>query len=141
MGIKHPADVTLPDNINPVRLKEYPAAIETCERLRREARAYNRELKHQMSNIEAEILKLIEDEIVEVSVGKRDPQITQKKKYKSQTARDTELRIRLSNMSEYEELRQTQAAWSDRISSWTSHISRLNREYELLHSELMYHGN
>jgi hypothetical protein len=134
------ADATAPDDLRPSSIKEYPSVIQRAEKLRRLARSHAHGILLRIQAIEDEILHTIENETYEVHMGKRSPVIHYKKIFKSSTSRERELRRRLADNTEYQDLKSNYHEWNERCAEWVSYTARLRRELRLLETDYIIYG-
>lgn len=129
----------VPADVRPKGIREYPAKLEQCEKMRRICRNRVVLLKEQMQNVEDVHLTQIEEE--EITVTKpTNGYLPQKiKKYRSEIKRQRELRIRLANDEKFQTLKKRKEQYDEARSRWVDHIARLRRELRQL--EVDYSSN
>lgn len=133
-------NILTPDNILPVRLKDFPLAMEGSERLKRICKACAAQLKDKMQLIEDELLSKIEQEVYTFKFN-AGGQAVLKKRFTSADQRQRELRKRLNEHKEYQNFRQEHDEWNMMFSDWVAHINRLRREMHLLEAEYLATGS
>lgn len=121
-----------PNDLCPTQIRDFPAAIEKSEKLRRACRAHVTELENKIQLIEDELLTAIEAEVIMVSDRTRENLPAFKKKYSSEIKRQRELRLRLAERDDYRTLRAERDEWDERVAEWVSHTARLRRELRQL---------
>lgn len=130
--------ILTPDNLNPTKIKEFPATIETSERLKRICKWNADEIKEQLQRIEDVIMDNIESTEYVFKVD-RGGMPVMKKKYATSDKQKRELRFRLDKDDDYQTLALHRKQWSIMYSDWVTHVDRLRRELRLL--EVNYQSN
>lgn len=130
--------ILTPDNLNPTKIKEFPATIETSERLKRICKWMAEDIKNKMQRIEDVIMDNIENAQYVFRVD-RGGMPVMKQKYNTSEKRNRELRFRLEHHDEYKALALEHQQWDIMYSDWVSHVNRLRRDLRIL--EVNYQSN
>lgn len=131
--------ILTPDSLLPTRLKDFPNAMETSERLKRICKWRAAELKELAQRIEDEEMTSIENAeyVFKVNNGGMP---TFKKTFNTADKRQRELRSRLTHNEKYQSLRQEMFQWEMMYSDWVAHGNRLRREMRLLEMDYLHNG-
>jgi hypothetical protein len=120
-----------PDQLTPTRMRDFPLAMETSERLKRICKLRADELKQEALTIEDQIIDRIEVEEIVVKINGGGQPVT-KKKFATAEKQKRELRRRLAERDDYAEIQNDRFQWEMMYSDWVSHVNRLRRELRLL---------
>lgn len=131
--------ILTPDALVPERLKDFPNAMETSERLKRICKWKAAELKELAQRIEDAEMTSIENAeyVFKVNSGGMP---TFKKTFNTADKRQRELRSRLTLNQQYQNLKDEQFQWEMMYSDWVAHVNRLRREMRLLEMEYLHSG-
>lgn len=131
--------ILTPDALMPARLKDFPNAMETSERLKRICKWKAAELKEEAQRIEDVELTVIENAeyLFKVNSGGMP---TFKKTFNTADKRQRELRSRLTLNERYQQVKHEQFQWEMMYSDWVAHGNRLRREMRLLEMEYLQSG-
>lgn len=130
--------ILTPDNLNPTKIKEFPATIETSERLKRICKWMAEDVRGKLQRIQDVIMDNIENAEY-VFRYDRGGMPVMKKKYATSEKRNRELRFRLEQHDDYKVLALEHQQWDIMFSDWVSHGNRLRRDLRLM--EVNYQSN
>lgn len=129
-----------PEDLEPRRIQEYPQMISKSEKLKQVCKLQADRIRTRVESIEDEHMKDIEEEQVVIRKGSVSSLPVIKKKFSSADKRERELRTRLSDHHEYQNLKDELKVWETFAQDWRSHISRLHREFRLREVEWQANG-
>lgn len=130
--------VITPSSINPTKVREFPEAREIAYKMKRICKWKADDIKGRMKSIEDVIMDSIENEEYVFKVDKFGMPVT-KLKYNSADKRARELRFRLSQHEEYNQLSLDYQQWDMMYSDWIGKEGRLRQDMRIL--EVNYSAN
>ena len=129
-----------PEDLTPMRIQEYPSLIAKAEKLKQVCKIQADRLRIAVDAIEDDYMTAIEDEQVVVRKGTLTSTPLLKKRFTSADKRERELRRRLADHAEYQDLKAQLKVWETFTQDWRSHISKLHREFRLKEVEWQANG-
>jgi hypothetical protein len=137
---KELGEILTPDALLPERLKDFPSAMETSERLKRICKWKAAYLKEKAQTIEDSVMDSIEQQEYVFKFNGGGMPVT-KRKFTSKDKRERELRRRLAEHNEYKGLVADIQQWEMMFSDWVAHVNRLRREMRILETEYSASGS